>query len=172
MANQRLGNRVFAYFMGTAAANAQYAYQYFGNHEQEPVLAFCQQMARDLIYNKWCPKEEQEPEEGKAKDRKRHKAYHCKLVTLPPFKKFCGAEIVDCVRKCNRKQCKCQKNRVRTYCMCSPGVHRCDICFPEHIHAVTIAHGGGEMKLVVLWMVMLSELWGALTDGKKCLSVY
>ena len=34
-------NCVFAYFMGTAAANAQYAYQYFSKHKQEPVLAFC-----------------------------------------------------------------------------------------------------------------------------------
>eukprot|EP00957_Ditylum_brightwellii_P200567 15290193-Ditylum_brightwellii.AAC.1 len=48
-------SRVFSYFMATTGSNAQYAFKYFVQKPQENVIKFCQNMVKDIIYNKWVP---------------------------------------------------------------------------------------------------------------------
>ena len=81
-------NRVFSFFLATTAANAQYAFQYFGIDKiKETVIKFLQQMAWDLIYNDYCP-DEAMPEDDGRKRRKDTTPNNCELVRLPDFKKF------------------------------------------------------------------------------------
>ena len=140
-------NRVFAFFMATSAANAQYAHQYFGQNKKESVLVFCQKMAYDLIYNKWVPSEHQDHQGKEIRMWKQKKTHHCELLTLPLFKTFSGAEIVSCNGKYNRKRCFCGKIRTRTYCKCTPGVHRCPECYASHCEMVANANYRDEPNL-------------------------
>ena len=57
-----------------------------------------------------------------------------KLELLPPYKTFRGAQLVQCKTKYIQLKCTCDtKPRVRTYCICSPGVMRCQRCYDDHI---------------------------------------
>ena len=64
---------------------------------------------------------------------KRKQQIKHKLVSPPPYQKFMGSQLVKC--KCRYPQWKCcdKKTRVRTYCICSPGVIRCKDCYDIHI---------------------------------------
>eukprot|EP00957_Ditylum_brightwellii_P022208 1676001-Ditylum_brightwellii.AAC.1 len=61
-----------------------YAFEFFGQNPQENAIKFHQKLAKNLIYNKWVPKSEQEEEKGKRPVHKKMKIDQCQLVTLPP----------------------------------------------------------------------------------------
>ena len=56
-----------------------------------------------------------------------------KLVSVPAFKKFKGATLVDCKSRYPTWKCCELNSRVRTYCICSPGSYMCKECFTQHV---------------------------------------
>ena len=66
------------------------------------------------------------------KKRKQREYGHC-LITLPKNKKFSGTRIVTANSEYPQHKCNTCKKRVRTYCLCSPGVYRCAECFGYHL---------------------------------------
>ena len=99
--------------------------------EKQPTLNFRRTVARQLIANRFIPKAS-EVRKSHLRQAKKQKVGTCKLVSLPKFKCFSGTDIVDCNGAYNQYRCVCQKMRVRTYCECSPGFIRCQICFVTH----------------------------------------
>jgi hypothetical protein len=126
-------NRIFAFLLALSAANSQYAYEYFGNHEHESVIQFRQKMARDLIYNSWVSEDELMDDNRKRSARNMSPGGGCKLIALRAHTKFDGSLVVASESKYPRKLCKCKTVKVRTYCPCSPGVILCDKCFASHV---------------------------------------
>jgi len=61
-----------------------------------------------------------------------------KLSRIPTFKTFNKCqELVPCKTKYIQLTCTCPKKvRVRTFCVCSPGIIRCNDCFANHILSV------------------------------------
>jgi len=55
---------------------------------------------------------------------------HCAHCRAGKF--FCP-DMVDSKIDYPQAGCHSCKNKVRTYCMCSPGVLRCDDCFAQHV---------------------------------------
>ena len=48
-------------------------------------------------------------------------------------KKNCGTEMVELVISYPQQKCVSCKKKIRTYCVCSPGIYRCNECFAEHL---------------------------------------
>lgn len=92
-------------------------------------IAFRKQFAKELIFNEYLVPEGESPRRTSA--RRAHLHTH-ELLTLPPNKKFRqdGAMVHSDTTYAQRK-CACG-NRVRTYCKCSPGLHRCAECYALH----------------------------------------
>ena len=56
------------------------------------------------------------------------------LKSIPPYKKFRGAELVSAAGRYNQRLCSlCGGKKIRTYCICTPGTFRCRNCYDEHI---------------------------------------
>ena len=124
-------HRPYAYAMGVSVVNAQRGYELLGQKEKTSTLAFRRRLARELIYNSFMPTTSSGREESK-RDAKKRKVGECQLVSLPPYRCFSGANIVECNGRYNQYTCVCTAMRVRTYCECSPGFIRCSKCFVEH----------------------------------------
>ena len=46
---------------------------------------------------------------------------------------FCGTEIEESVISYPQHKCVSCKKKIRTYCVCSPGIYQCNECFTEHL---------------------------------------
>ena len=125
-------HRPFAFFLGVTTANAQYGYEYFGQHENESVLQFPQILAKEMIFNKWVPKGASSDSVSTPRRSKRAKVKECELLTLPPKKQFSGFKMVDSNANYNQWKCVCGRYKRQTYCKCSPGFIRCPECYAEH----------------------------------------
>ena len=109
--------------------NVNLATTYFCGQNQKGQIEFRKLLAKTLIFNT-CYDEEQD----KTPDKKRkQRDFGHSLITLPKGKKFLGTRIVS--GKCEYPQHKCVacSKRVRTYCLCSPGIYRCAECFGYHL---------------------------------------
>jgi hypothetical protein len=90
----------------------------------------------------------QEEDEGDHQSRKRSckkpkKMCHCELTTLPKNRAFDAHEptkFVTTTAEYNQRKCVCGKGRTRTYCNCSPGVHRCPECYADHRIEIALAN--------------------------------
>lgn len=70
----------------------------------------------------------------KTKRMRNHETAIHKLSRLPTFQTFKHGCLVPCKTKYIQLTCICPKKvRVRTYCVCSPGIIRCNDCFTNHI---------------------------------------
>lgn len=123
-------HRPFAFCLGVSCVNSQRGFEIMGDHEKASNLQYRRSLAKELIYNGFMPRAQHK--EAHERNAKRAKTGGCKLVTLPPSKQFCGTEMVHCNGIYNQWTCVCRAKRVRTYCKCSPGFIRCNICFIDH----------------------------------------
>ena len=122
-------HRAYAFAIGVSVVNTQKARENLGEKEQISTLKFRTRLAKEMISNRFIPGQE------KVQTRaKRRKFAGCDLVSLPPYNAFRGNEIIEVEGNYNQWVCLCKKNRVRTYCECSPGIIRCKLCFAEHCY--------------------------------------
>jgi hypothetical protein len=127
-------NRVFAFVLGVCGVNAQRAFEYFGGHAKQSNLAFRRELSSEMIYNPEVPIEA-EDRQSKERSCKMQKMGHCELTTLQKYCAFDAhdpSKIVTSTTEYNQRKCACGKGRTRTYCHCSPGVHRCPECYANH----------------------------------------
>ena len=59
---------------------------------------------------------------GKCMSQRKNTNADCRLVTLPPYKKFKKSKEVFDNTKYNHQKCMCGDAHVRTYCQCTPGM--------------------------------------------------
>mmetsp|Transcript_6747 Transcript_6747/g.9849 ORF Transcript_6747/g.9849 Transcript_6747/m.9849 type:complete len:96 (+) Transcript_6747:169-456(+) len=84
-----------------------------------------------MIFNNFIPKNVAEKRSSdRIKETK--ETGGCLLVSLKPYQAFSGANVVPANGRYNQWTCTCRKTRVRTYCVCSPGFIRCNLCFVDH----------------------------------------
>ena len=132
-------HRPFSFLLAITEVNVNLAEAYFVRHKApRPQLEFRKLIAKDLINNEYLMQEitKQEPRRSK---QKLALATHC-LQSLPPYKKFIGSKIRKAKSKYPQATCVSGHRKVRTYCVCSPGILRCDQCFA--IHCVEIDNDG------------------------------
>ena len=122
-------HRPYAFTIGVTTVNAQQGFERLGGHEKVPTLQFKRNLARQFLNNSYIPKSNS----GKQiQEAKRRKADSCRLLSLPKNTCFSVRKIVKCKGKYNRFTCVCGKERVGTYCTCSPGFIWCSECFAIH----------------------------------------
>ena len=73
----------YFFFLGVTTANAQYGHEYFGKNEHESILLFRRMLSKEMIYNRWVPKDLGKGF-GDALRSKRRKVEVCELLNLPP----------------------------------------------------------------------------------------
>ena len=122
-------NRVFAFLLGVTEVNVNLAATYFCGQEPTGQIEFRMLLAKTLIYNTYYDEDDDKMPDKKWKHRE---SGHC-LVTLPKNKKFLGPRIVSANSEYPQHKCVSCSKRVRTYCLCSPGVYRCAECFGYHL---------------------------------------
>jgi len=129
-ATSRWECRVFAFLLAVTEVNIFLADKFFFGALHSCMIAFRKLFAYALITNKYV--EDASSESSCPSRHTRRQSYH-HLSTIPPFKKFrSDGKLVDTDCQYNQRQCQGCKKRVRTYCNCSPGIHRCPDCFSNH----------------------------------------
>ena len=122
-------NRVFSFLLSVTEVNVNLAATYFSDREPTGQINFRKKLAKTLIFNMHYNEDDDKTPEKK---RKQREYGHC-LITLPKNKKFSGTRIVAANSEYPQHKCNTCKKRVRTYCLCSPGVYRCAECFGYHL---------------------------------------
>jgi hypothetical protein len=139
-------NRVFAFVLGVTGVNTQRAYEQFGAHARQSNLEFRRQLAEEMIHNPAVPVVVEEvARQSKQRSCRRQKQGNCELKTLPRNSAFDAHErtkIVETKTEYNQRKCVCGISRTRTYCNCSPGIHRCPECYASHRIKVAMANHG------------------------------
>ena len=132
-------HRPFSFLLAITEVNVNLAEAFFVRHNApRPQLEFRKLIAKDLINNEYL-RQEMNTQEIRTSKRKRAMTAHS-LLSLPPFKKFVGTKIKKAKSKYPQATCTSGHRKVRTYCICSPGILRCDQCFA--MHCVEIDNGG------------------------------
>ena len=122
-------NHVFSFLLAVTEVNVNLATQYFGGMKQVGQIEFRKLLVKTLIFNSYYDdKTDNTPE----KKRKQRDSGHC-LITLPKGKKIFGTQIVAANSEYPQHKCNTCNKRVRTYCMCSPGIYQCAECFGYHL---------------------------------------
>jgi Transposase IS4 len=138
-------HRVFAFLLAVTEVNIMLASVYFGNYEKSSMLNFRKSLSLELMFNPYIP--EEESEELRRSPRNEQTRAHL-LRSLPRGKKFSGAATVNAKIKYPQAKCRSCKKRVRTYCVCSPGILRCDECYAQHIIDVETTSEHTELNSV------------------------
>ena len=132
----RWSNRVFCFLVTVTVVNIQNAGCYFLNLSKIDALLARKLIAEQLIHNKYL----QKPPDCRKISRK-VKVGDCRLVALPPHKKFRNRNEVHDNTKYNHWKCWCGNTHVRTYCQCTPGQFYCPECYASHHIAEDSCHG-------------------------------
>jgi hypothetical protein len=143
-------NRVFAFILGVTGVNTQRAFEHFAGNAKQGNLEFRRELATEMIHNPDVPIGE-EDHQSKERSCKKQKQVHCELQTLPRKCAFDAHEptkLVATKTEYNQRKCVCGLARTRTYCKCTPGVHRCPECYADHRIEVAMANGRSELNSV------------------------
>ena len=127
-------NRVFAFLLGITEVNVNLAMAKLYYSDLLPQLTFRKRLAKELIENHYRIAEENLKMMRKS-SRLAASLTH-ELVHLPAGKKFSGARMVKSLIKYPQRKCDGCSRKIRTYCKCTPGVHRCNQCFTLHLTQV------------------------------------
>ena len=127
--------RVFQFFFAVTEQNIRLAYTKIYNQEEVSQQKFRQMFSKALIQNPHIIADES-PRRS-PRDRAGRSLHS--LDTIPPNRTFRQDSLVYCRYKYNRRQCVCGRQRVRTYCPCSPGTYRCVDCYVTHLHEAGVA---------------------------------
>ena len=122
-------NHVFSFLLGVTEVNVNLATTYFCGQNQKGQIEFRKLLAKTLIFNTYYDEEQDKTPD---KERKQQDFGHS-LIMLLKGKNFSGTRIIS--GKCEYPQHKCNacSKRVRTYCLCSPGISWCAECFGYHL---------------------------------------
>jgi hypothetical protein len=88
-------------------------------------------MSNELIFNPYIP--QKDDEEPRRSPRNEATRTHSLRTLVPHRKKFSGSKMVNLRIDYPQAMCRSCKKKVRTYCMCSPGVLQCNDCFAQHV---------------------------------------
>ena len=127
---QRWPNKVFQFLIAITEVNCNLINLAYFGAELLGQVEFRHQLADKLINNPYVAM-------GETQNRRREAAATEKehsLVSLPQYRTFRKTRIRKCKTKYIQLKCACDRRiRVRTYCICSPGVMRCGECFKTHL---------------------------------------
>ena len=130
-ATKRWAHRPFSFLLAISEVNTNLAEAFFWKKSDPmPQLEFRKLLARDLINNHYLVQEEEAAETRRSKRLKAIVGHS--LVSLPPYRRFSGASIVKSTSKYPQATCVGGHRKIRTYCQCSPGILRCNLCFATH----------------------------------------
>ena len=122
--------RVWAFLLAVTEVNVFCAANFFYNAGHTCMLGFRKLFSEALIHNEYLQQEQQEGQR-RSSPRRRSMTAH-ELLTVPKNKKFrADGTFENCKTPYLQRTCACG-NRVRTYCKCSPGIHRCPECYAIH----------------------------------------
>lgn len=134
----RWANRVFAYLLATSEINSYLAMKHWlWRDEKETVHYHRKQLALELI--NWAKDHEEDDidESGCVTTRKKRTKVEHEYLSAPPFAKMWDGRRWICEAKNRYQQYVCKtprcKAQVRAYCVCSPAVWRCRICYDVHL---------------------------------------
>lgn len=134
-------NRVFSFLISITEINTLLAWTNIYGNPDPGTLQFRKILARELIDNPYL--EEEKAANWFRRQPGRRGSGH-ELAHLPANKKFRGALIVDSDSRYPQKRCISCKKKVRSYCLCTPGVIRCVDCFANHKADEEMKVGGEE----------------------------
>ena len=130
----RWANRVFAYLLATSEINSYLAMKHWlWKDEKETVHYHRKQLALELI--NWAKDHEEDDidESGCVTMRKKRKKVEHEYLSARPFAKTWDGRRWICEAKNRYQQYVCKtprcKAQVRAYCVCSPAVWRCRLCY-------------------------------------------
>ena len=129
----RWPNRVFGFLLAITVVNVQNAGVYFCGMPKIDAIRARKLIGQQLIQNRYILEENERP-----KKQPRRGTRHHHLITLPTFKKFEQGRLVKCKSKYQTWKCSCRAARVRTFCICTPGVLYCSECYAEHISEAVV----------------------------------
>ena len=131
----------FSFLLAISEVNTNLAEAFFTrNSTPRPQLEFRKLLAKDLINNEYLIQEQNKLELRRSKRQATITAHA--LVSLPPSKKIKGMKVVRAASKYPQATCSGGHRKVRTYCVCSPGILRCEQCFV--LHCLEADNGGSE----------------------------
>jgi hypothetical protein len=109
-------------------------------------LEFRRELGTEMIHNPEVPVGEDD-HQSKERRCKKQKQVHCELQTLPrkwAFDAHKPTKLVAAKTEYNQGTRVCGKARTRTYCKCSPSIHRCPECYADPRIEVAMANGTGR----------------------------
>ena len=121
--------RVFQFLLGITEVNCHNALHYFQQEQEMSQIDFRDALSDELIdqFIKF------KSASGEARPvREVQQVYEHELVALKKNQKFAGTQIVYTRSVWPTWKCCEKEKRVRTYCICSPGIIRCLECYVEH----------------------------------------
>jgi hypothetical protein len=129
-ATKQWTHRVFAFLFAVTEGNVFLMNKRMNkDNAEDDILRFRRAFAIELINNPYMKKEE--PLSATKAKRKRLVTVH-ELKTLPRGQKFSGSTMVDSLSAYPQGRCNDCSKRIRTFCSCSPGIYRCNVCFATH----------------------------------------
>ena len=136
-------HRPFSFLLAISEVNTNLAEAYFTRKlAPRPQLEFRKLLAKDLINNKYLEDEQNKLNIRRSKRQATINTHS--LLSLPPSKKFRGSKIIKAKSKYPQATCSGGHRKVRTYCVCSPGILRCEQCFV--LHCLEAENGGSESE--------------------------
>ena len=122
--------RVFQFLLAVTEVNCHNAIRYFQNEKMMEQLHFRDELSDELIHQYLKSRNN----EGTVRSKRAvSEIIGHKLVSVPSFKKFKGATLVNSKTRYPTWKCCELNSRVRTHCICRPGIYVCKECFTQHV---------------------------------------
>ena len=123
-------NQVFAFLLALTGINIYETLQYLNGQEKiVSTLDNRKLFAFELLHSPYIKTDDQMD----TKVRTRAPTIAHELQNLPVRTKFLGGKIVQSESRYPQRKCFNCQTKCRTYCKCSPGVHRYKNCFATHV---------------------------------------
>ena len=123
---------MFAFLVGVTEVNANLTFSYFYGGKKEEQMTFRRKLAKELIYNEYLAQERAQRRQRQPQDSRLSTTDAHRHATLAQFRKFSGTEMVESGSDYPQHRCTSCKKKIRSYCLCSPGVYRCVQCYGTH----------------------------------------
>ena len=112
MRTMRWENRVFQFLLAVTEVNTNAALHYFQGDKIEPQLDFRYKLACEMINNEYVTRESKD---DARKSKRNQKVLVHDLISVPPYKKFRGTELVSAAGRYNQRLCSlCGSNQKKS----------------------------------------------------------
>ena len=122
--------RVLQFLLAITEVNVKLVSEYCFACDKVSQQEFRKSFAREMINNIYYERENKRGNGRRTSPREKVREH--RLVPLGPYKTFDGSALVNCKTRYIQLKCTRCPNRIRTFCVCTPGVMLCQECWFDH----------------------------------------